>query len=113
MFSVKKKEATVFDLPGRTVNVFIGGEALESARMTVGLTEVPPKSNMAPHTHEDKEEIIYVVEGHGIVRVGDSTEEIEPHTAVLFPLGVEHVVSNTSDKTLKFVFMFNPTTSFS
>jgi len=61
VYSIHKQDATVFDLSGRRVNVFVGGDKLVSKTMTVGLTEVPGETRMAPHTHEDKEEIIYVI----------------------------------------------------
>ncbi len=112
MYSIRKPEAKKLDLPGRIVRVFIGTEKLSSDRMTIGMTEVPPESSMTAHTHEDMEEIIFVVDGHGEAIVGDSVEKLEPNTAVLFPLGVSHVVKNTSKDVMKFVFCFNPPNNF-
>ena len=109
---VYREQSKELDLPGRTVRVFIGTEKLSSDRMTIGMTEVPPESSMTAHTHEDMEEIIFVVEGHGEAIVGDSVEKLEPNTAVLFPLGVSHVVKNTSKDVMKFVFCFNPPNNF-
>lgn len=112
MYSIHKSEARMLDLPGRTVNVFVGCDKLQSDRMTVGLTEVPPETDMTPHVHEDKEEIIFVIEGYGEADVGGSLEKLEPYTAVVFPIGVTHVVRNKGRNPLKFVFMFNPTNNF-
>lgn len=112
MYSVNERESKLLDLPGRKVKVFIGEGTLKSERMTVGLTEVPPETSMTPHTHEDKEEIIFLVEGYGQAKVGDSVEKLEPYTAVLFPAGVPHVVKNESKTPMKFVFMFNPPNDF-
>jgi len=108
MYSLHKSEATVLDLPARIVNVFVGNEKLSSDRMTVGLTEVHPKTAMDPHVHEDKEEIIFVIEGYGEADVGGSIEILEPYTAVKFPIGVKHQVVNKGRNILKFVFVFNP-----
>ena len=112
MYSLHKSEAMVLDLPARIVNVFVGSEKLTSDRMTVGLTEVHPETAMDPHVHEDKEEIIFVIEGHGEADVGGSIEILEPYTAVKFPIGVTHQVVNKGRNTLKFVFMFNPPYDF-
>jgi len=116
MYSVRKAEAKLLDLPGRDVRVFIGtGPAftnVSSDHLTVGLTEVGPEVSMTPHVHDDKEEIIFIVEGEGEAVVGDSVEKLEPFTAVKFPIGVTHVVKNTSKKTMRFVFCFNPPNSF-
>ena len=113
MYSLHLSEAKVLDLPGRKVNVLVGGDRLKSERMTVGLTEVPPETDMAPHVHHDKEEIIFVMEGYGEAIVDGSVEKLEPNTAVLFPTGLTHVVKNKGRNPMKFVFMFNPVNDFS
>ncbi len=112
MYSVQLKDAKVLDLKGRRVNLFIDANGVVSDNMSVGLTEVPANTAMDPHTHEDKEEIIFVIEGSGTSIVGGSKEEMKPYTAVLFPIGVEHQVINDTNEPLKFVFMFNPKNDF-
>ena len=112
MYSVHKHEAQKLNLPGRDVYAFIGGSRMPSERMTVGFTEVAPETEMTPHVHDDKEEIIFVIEGNGEAVVGDSTEKLEPYTAVLFPIGVSHVVKNFGKTPMRFVFMFNPPNDF-
>lgn len=112
MYSARKSESKLLDLPGREVRVYVGTDFLYSDHMTMGMTEVPPESSMTPHTHDDKEEIIFVVQGTGESIVGESVEKLEPNTAVVFPIGVEHVVKNTSKEPMKFVFCFNPVNDF-
>lgn len=112
MYSINKDEATVLNLPKRVVNVFVGAKAYKSNHITMGKTIVEPHTFMDPHTHEKEEEIIFVTKGSGEAVVGGITEVLSPDTAVVFPVGVEHVVRNTGDDTLEFVFMFNPTFNF-
>lgn len=113
MYSIHKSEAEIFDVPGRIINLMVGSKTLSSTHMTVGLTEVHPETAMDPHVHEDMEEIIYIIEGYGEAVVGGSKERLEPHTAVIFPIGVEHTVINKSRNPMKFVFIFNPPNDFS
>jgi len=113
MYSLHKSEAKVLDMPARTINIFVGSDRLSSERMTVGLAEVHPETAMPSHVHEDMEEIIFVTDGYGEVDVGGSVEKLEPYTAVLFPIGVPHVVTNKGRNPLKFVFIFNPPNDFS
>ncbi|MFA7672138.1 MAG: cupin domain-containing protein, partial [Sphaerochaetaceae bacterium] len=56
--------------------------------------------------------IIFITKGTGVAIVGGSIEPLSPDTAVVFPVGVEHVVKNTGNETLEFVFMFNPVFDF-
>ncbi len=112
MYSVTNDKATVLDLPKRTVRVFVGAQAYKSQHITMGKTVVEPHTYMDPHTHAEEEEIIFVTKGSGEAVVGGVTEPLSPDTAVVFPVGVEHVVRNTGDEPLEFVFMFNPTFNF-
>ena len=116
MYTVDKSKAKLLDLPGRDVRVFIGPNNkftdVKSNHLTIGLTEVPPETSMTPHSHDDMEEIIFIIKGEGEVTVGDSTEPLKPLTAVKFPIGVSHVVNNTSKEVMQFVFCFNPTNDF-
>ena len=116
MNTVKFTEAELLVLPKRDVRVFIGTNKIntnvKSERITTGLTQVPSKTDMIPHTHDNEEEIIFVIKGTGEVIIGGITEKLEPYTAAKFPIGVEHQVKNIGDSTLEFVFMFNPVFSF-
>jgi quercetin dioxygenase-like cupin family protein len=112
MYAVNLSESKLLNLPGRDVHVFVGTEKIYSQRMTFGMTEVPALSSMTPHTHEDKEEIIFVLEGYGEVEVGGCLEKLEPYTAVLFPIGMSHMVRNLGPSPMKFVFAFNPVNDF-
>lgn len=112
MYSVNINQATKLILPKRNVFVFVGAEAYKSQKLTMGKTVVDPGVCMDPHIHELNEEIIFVTSGQGMAKVGGIDEELLPNTAVVFPAGVEHSVSNTGDAPLEFVFMFNPTYNF-
>jgi len=112
MYSVNTTQGKKIKLPGRDVILLIGSEKVKSDSMTLGVTEIPPMGSNGMHTHEDKEEIIYVLEGKGEAIVGESTEELLPNTAVLFPMGVPHVTNNLSDSPMKYVFIFNPVLDF-
>ncbi|MGM9541137.1 MAG: cupin domain-containing protein [Candidatus Limivicinus sp.] len=112
MYSVTEDKSTVLDLPKRTVKVFVGAEAYKSEKITMGKTVVEAHTDMDPHTHETQEEIVFVIKGTGEAVVGGSVEPMAPNTAVVFPAGVEHVVRNTGDCPMEFVFMFNPTFNF-
>ena len=116
MYTVKFDQAELLQLPKRHVRCYIGAEKMDtpvkSDRITMGMTEVPADTEMLPHTHDVEEEIIYVIEGTGEVTIGGVTETLEPLTAVIFPVGLEHQVKNTGDVPMKFVFMFSPVFNF-
>lgn len=112
MYSVHISEGKKIKLPGRDVTLMIGGEQVTSERMTIGVTEIPPMGNNGMHSHADKEEIIYVLEGYGEAIIGDQVEKLEPNTAVLFPMGVPHITNNLDHLPMKYIFIFNPVLDF-
>ena len=112
MYSLHVSQAKVLNLPRRKVQVLVGNEKLSSKYMSIGITEVPPHTEMIPHTHKEEEEIIIVTQGYGKVKVGDSVEKLEPDTVVIFPKGKSHMVINESNEVMKFIFCFSPCHNF-
>ena len=112
MYSVHIDEGKKIQLPGREVTLLIGGDKVKSDRMTIGVTEIPPLGSNGMHAHDDKEEIIYVLEGKGEAIIGEETVKMEPNTAIVFPIGISHVTNNLEDRPMKYIFIFNPVLDF-
>ncbi|MDR0518565.1 MAG: cupin domain-containing protein [Clostridiales Family XIII bacterium] len=69
---------------------------------------VVPGFQIAPHTHADAVEYLYVVEGAG--EFLDDTEwfPLKKGDAFHAPIGVTHAVKNTGDSPLKLFATFSP-----
>lgn len=66
------------------------------------------KSKAPPHTHI-YEEAIYILEGEGIVHIGeDRHEPIRPGTSIFLPPGTPHCLENRGEQTLKLLGVFSP-----
>ena len=96
------------ELPGRTCTVLVGTGALPSQKLTMGVTEVPPHTRLASHTHSREDEAIYVMEGEGVVEVDGKEDRIGKGFAILLPSGSEHRIENSGASVLRFVFAFSP-----
>ena len=77
-------------------NSCIRNQSLAEARLPVG-------GATAPHGHPRTEEIYYVLEGHGSMRVGDETRAVGRGDAVAIPPGALHQIHNTGSVVLKFL----------
>jgi quercetin dioxygenase-like cupin family protein len=108
MYTVREDEIERLHLPGRDVRLLIGADRLGAKNVTMGICEVPPQRAMDPHSHDNEEEVIYVLLGHGRVVVDGGSEAIGPGSAIYLPVGSEHHIINESDDVLKFVFCFSP-----
>jgi mannose-6-phosphate isomerase-like protein (cupin superfamily) len=59
------------------------------------------KKEVALHKHEHHTEIVSVLEGKGIMTLGDETFEIKKGDFFIIPKGMPHSVQTTSKKPLK------------
>lgn len=81
-----------------------------SERLTLGLASLPPGGALHEHRHE-QEEIYLVLEGSGLVKVGDEELSVEAGAAVFIPGDVLHSCENAGTSDLRFAYVF-PADSF-
>jgi len=71
------------------------------------LTVVPPGKRAFPfHSHRTNEEMFFVVEGHGEIRIGVETHPIREGDVIACPTGgpeTAHQIVNTSDAELRYL----------
>jgi uncharacterized cupin superfamily protein len=83
------------------------GNVLGSRKLGYNITAVPPgKRAFPPHNHQINEEMFFVLEGTGEVRIGANTYPIRPGDIVACLAGGEemaHVVTNTGNVELKYL----------
>ncbi|MDY0166316.1 MAG: cupin domain-containing protein [Thermoguttaceae bacterium] len=75
-------------------NSCIRNQSLAEAR-------IPPGTSTIPHHHVKTEEIYYVLEGLGEMRVGSDVRQVGPGDAIAIPPGASHALRNTGAHTLK------------
>ena len=108
MNTINISDIKALKLPKRDIKVLVGGSsAVQSEYMTFGVTTIQPDMKMDPHTHMNEEEIIFILSGEGYVEIDDKQEELREGTVIKLPIGSEHLLNNTSNKEMTFVFCFN------
>ncbi|MHC4399482.1 MAG: cupin domain-containing protein [Planctomycetota bacterium] len=70
---------------------------------TLAEARLPAGSSTTPHYHVKTEEIYYLLEGEGQMRVGEEDRRVGPGDAVAIPPGAVHQIANTGSTTLKFL----------
>jgi len=70
----------------------------ESEKVEIGLFSVDPKKSMSVHTHEDTDELIYVLEGKADFAVGNEETELSEGSAVFIPRQIKHKAFNKGAK---------------
>ena len=77
-------------------NSCIVNQSLAEARLSPGRTTTP-------HFHPKTEEIYYILEGTGTMRVADETQDVGPGDAIAIPPGITHQITNSGTTELKFL----------
>jgi mannose-6-phosphate isomerase-like protein (cupin superfamily) len=81
-----------------------------SENLTLGIANLPPGGALREHRHT-QEEVYLVLEGSGLVRVGDEELIVEAGSAVFVPGDALHSCENTGTSDLRVAYVF-PADSF-
>jgi mannose-6-phosphate isomerase-like protein (cupin superfamily) len=74
--------------------------------LKMSLVSVRPHDALPVHTHDREDQLYYVLEGEGTIRMGDQDFELRPGEAVTIPPGIAHGVRNESDTPLRYLDIF-------
>jgi len=61
------------------------------------VTTVPPGVELKPHTHNDHEQIYYIIKGSGVISVGGEKRTVNAGDCVYLPTDVPHGFLNNSN----------------
>ena len=70
---------------------------------TLAEARLPAGRATTPHHHVLTEEIYYILDGRGLMRVDAETRPVGPGDAIAIPPGASHQITNTADQTLRFL----------
>jgi uncharacterized cupin superfamily protein len=82
------------------------GTAIGAKKLGYSFFSVPPGKTAFPfHLHHANEEMIYVVEGEGMLRIGKNEVRVSSGTFIAFPPGPDHPhqLINTSSRDLRYL----------
>jgi mannose-6-phosphate isomerase-like protein (cupin superfamily) len=69
---------------------------------------LPPGHSVTPHHHEIIEEIYYIVEGEGRMRVGLEESPVGAGDAIYIPRGERHTLTNTGSAPMRIILVCGP-----
>jgi quercetin dioxygenase-like cupin family protein len=79
------------------VKFLITDDSVGSQQTVFGITIFPPGARHDIHRHPNAEETEYIVEGHGVARVGGDDVAMGPGDIVFVPANEYHGFYNSSD----------------
>src|SRR4051795_11633974 len=106
-FVVPPGQGKVWNMaPGRSAALkMLNGETSNSVMM---FEEVAPAETETPlHTHEDSDEVAYVLSGEITFKIGGETTVGGPGTCAFMPRGLAHAWKNTGGEPGRVLFLYS------
>jgi mannose-6-phosphate isomerase-like protein (cupin superfamily) len=72
-------------------------------KQSLAEARLPPGTSTTPHYHPLTEEIYYLLEGSGRMKIDAETRDVGPEDAIAIPPGAIHTIQNTGSGTLRFL----------
>lgn len=69
------------------------------------ISRYPVSGRNEPHSHEDAEQLYYIIAGTGTATSNDVRHRLFPGITLYIPPGVDHAIENTGDEDLVFAIV--------
>jgi mannose-6-phosphate isomerase-like protein (cupin superfamily) len=80
----------------------------ETERSQSAVMTIAPGADAGPEEEHDGDQILYVLEGKALVRIGDRQHEVTPGALVTIPAHTRHHVESTGTQPLFFLTIYAP-----
>ena len=103
MYAKRFEETPGFVQFGNTYRMLLPRDLTES--MESALVRMEKGSRTPRHSHKDEEQMYIILEGKGLLRIGDDEKEIEKDMVAYIPRGKEHEVISTGNDGLSYIYI--------
>ncbi len=107
VFTRNKSESPRRERGGLVSQILLAEGDVTGGELTVTWVDIASGSAQRPHGH-GPEQVYVVVEGRGLMRVGDEERHVVAGDLVYIPSGTTHGIENTSDRLLTYVSAATP-----
>jgi len=83
-------------------------ETMRSRHLDYRISMYQPMAYVERHSHKVQEQVYHVLEGEGLMEVGDRAQVVRRHDVIYLPPGVPHSISNTGTVDLVFIVATSP-----
>jgi len=93
---------------GALSKLLVHPDSVGSRLLDHRISTYQPKAYVEVHVHRCQEQVYHILEGEGLVQIGDRRQVVRRHDVVFVPPGVEHAVFNTGLTDLTFLVITTP-----
>src|ERR1041384_7071065 len=109
MIIVNRQHTNVIQTPhGSEIRPLIDQTTSPITQCSLAEETLLPGQEVTPHAHQTIEEIYYIVEGRGLMTVGDEQKEVRAGDAVFIPPYHRHTLKNTGTEPIRLILVCGP-----
>ncbi len=113
MIVVNRRRAAVINTPhGSEIRPLIDRTTSSIERCSLAEEILPPGASVGRHHHVLTEEVYYILEGSGMMTVGNETRAVGSGDAVFIPRGHAHTLENTGQSPMNILLVCGPAYSY-
>jgi len=79
-----------------------------SRQLDYRISTYAPMAYVAKHVHKVQEQVYHVLNGEGLMEIGDERRVVRKHDVIFLPPGVWHSIQNTGLGDLTFIVVTTP-----
>jgi mannose-6-phosphate isomerase-like protein (cupin superfamily) len=100
------------ELPGHHGGAFskllVHPDSVGSRHIDHRISTYQPRAHVEPHQHKTQEQVYHVLEGEGLMEIGERRQVVRKHDVIFIPPGVKHAIYNTGLLPLTFIVVTSP-----
>ena len=85
-------------------------ETAGSRHIDYRISMYQPMAYVASHSHAVQEQVYHVLEGEGLMEIGEEKKVVRKHDVIFLPPGIEHSIANSGLTDLVFLVITSPPT---
>jgi len=109
MLVVNRKDSKILLTPhGSEIRPLIDRTTSPITECSLAEEVLPPRATITPHHHLVLEEIYYILEGTGLMTIGDEQREVGAGDAIYIPKNNRHTLTNTGLQPMRILLVCGP-----
>jgi mannose-6-phosphate isomerase-like protein (cupin superfamily) len=109
MLIVNRCDSNVLHTPhGSEIRPLVDRTTSPATQCSLAEELLPPGASVTPHHHEVLEEIYYILEGAGVMTIGEERREVAAGDAVYIPRLHRHTLTNTGAQMMRILLVCGP-----
>jgi mannose-6-phosphate isomerase-like protein (cupin superfamily) len=93
---------------GALSKALVRPETVGSRRIDYRISTYRPMAYVEAHAHKVQEQVYHVLDGEGLMEIGDERRLVRKHDVIFLPPGVRHSIQNTGLGDLTFIVVTTP-----